>query len=450
MKKVKRRTFSVLVIAAILLAGVLFYVAKYVRDGSDWVSFPSNDTAYRDGVLAVGTVTDRDGELLATVDEDGDRIFAEDRLTRVSVFHTVGDEYGNVGTGALSAFRSKLIGFDLINGAYSRTGRGGTVRLSVDADLNRAAYEALDGRKGTVAVMNYKTGEILCSVSNPSYDPEDPPEIDPDDEDWEGVYINRFLSSSFTPGSIYKLVTSVAAIETIDDIFDRTFWCEGEMEIGDDTVHCLSYHGEIGFEDGLAQSCNCVFAQLALELGAETLNEYAEKLGLSGVTFTVDGIETAAGNYDIAKEDIDVAWSGVGQYNDTVNPCAMLRFVAAVANGGVAPEMTLLSRTGLRALSGIDTEEVLRASTAKKLKEMMSYNVYASYGTENFPGLSLCAKSGTAELGPDLSPHAWFVGFNDDDSAPYAFVVMVENGGWGSSVAGSVANAVLQAAVDRP
>ena len=447
MKKVKRRTFSVLILAAVLLAGVLFYVVKYVRSGADWVSFPSNDTVYKDGVLAVGTVTDRDGLVLASVDEDGNRAFADDWLTRVSTFHAVGDQYGNVGTGALSAFRSRLIGFDLVNGAYSRTGRGGTVRLSIDADLNRAAYEALDGRKGAVMVMNYLTGEILCSVSNPSYDPEDPPEIDPDDPDWEGVYINRALSSRFTPGSIFKLVTSVAAIETIDDVFDRTFWCEGEMEIGEDTVHCLSYHGDIGFEDGLAQSCNCVFAQLALELGPETLKEYAEKLGLSGVSFDIDGIETTPGSYDAAEEDIDIAWSGVGQYNDMVNPCAMLRFVAAVANGGEAPSMTLLARKGLGTLSPAETERILSRATADRLEEMMSYNVYASYGTENFPGLDLCAKSGTAELGPDESPHAWFVGFNRDDRAPYAFVVMVENGGWGSSVAGSVANEVLQAAV---
>ena len=78
----------------------------------------------------------------------------------------------------------------------------------------------------------------------------------------------------------------------------------------------------------------------------------------------------------------------------------------------------------------------------------MSYNVQAHYGTWNFPGLNLCAKTGTAEVG-DGTSHAWFTGFLLDDAHPYAFVVLVENGGSGLSVAGAVANAVLQEAVQR-
>ena len=76
----------------------------------------------------------------------------------------------------------------------------------------------------------------------------------------------------------------------------------------------------------------------------------------------------------------------------------------------------------------------------------MSYNVQASYGTGTFPGLNICAKTGTAEVG-DGTDHAWFVGFLNDDAHPYAFVVQVERGGGGLSVAGSIANRVLQAAV---
>ena len=80
---------------------------------------------------------------------------------------------------------------------------------------------------------------------------------------------------------------------------------------------------------------------------------------------------------------------------------------------------------------------------------MMSYNVYYTYGEDNFPGLELRAKSGTAEVGIDNDPHAWFVGYIKNEDHPLAFVVIVENGGWGSSAAGSVANEVLQAAVNK-
>ena len=85
--------------------------------------------------------------------------------------------------------------------------------------------------------------------------------------------------------------------------------------------------------------------------------------------------------------------------------------------------------------------------TAAAIASMMSYNVTYTYGTDRFPGLQLHAKSGTAEVGSDQQPHAWFVGYIDNADAPLAFVVVVENGGGGSSAAGDVASTVLQAAV---
>jgi len=92
------------------------------------------------------------------------------------------------------------------------------------------------------------------------------------------------------------------------------------------------------------------------------------------------------------------------------------------------------------------TTQLLDSETAKAMADMMSYNVQYSYGTWNFPNLNLCAKTGTAEVG-DGTDHAWFVGFLEDDTHPYAFVVQVERGGGGLSVAGNIANRVLQSAV---
>ena len=121
-------------------------------------------------------------------------------------------------------------------------------------------------------------------------------------------------------------------------------------------------------------------------------------------------------------------------------PLAMLRLSAAVANGGAAAEPTLLC--GEKA----DETRLLSADTAQQLKSLMHYNVAAVYGAANYPGLKLCAKSGTAEVG-DGTSHAWFTGFLDDADHPYAFVVLIENGGGGARNAGPVANAVLQKAI---
>ncbi len=440
MKKVKRRTMSLLCLVLIIAIGLSFYVFRYAVHGEEWASFGSNQTVYSQGQLMVGTIYDRNGMVLATVDGD-ERIFAEDKTVRKATLHTVGDAYGNIGTGALTAFSPELIGYDPLNGSYSLDNTGGKLYLSIDAELNAAAYEALDGRKGVVAIADYETGEIICKVSTPAFDQYYPPE-DIDNEEYEGVYIDRFLSASYTPGSTFKLVTLTAAIEEMPNLWSKTFTCDGSITFNDEDITCTGEHGEINIEEALAVSCNCAFGELAVELGADILAEYADELGFTE-DFEIDGIPTVAGRYEKSNRESDVAWSGIGQHEDLVNPAAMLRFVSAVANGGTAKEFTLKadSRTG--------SERLLDRSTAETIGEMMSYNVYYTYGEENYPDLELHAKSGTAEVGSDKEPHAWFVGYITNDDHPYAFVVIVENGGGGSRVAGAVGNEVLQTAIDR-
>ena len=135
-----------------------------------------------------------------------------------------------------------------------------------------------------------------------------------------------------------------------------------------------------------------------------------------------------------------LAWSGIGQSTNLVSPYAMLRLVSAVAGNGTVQEPTLL-KNGRSAQT-----RLMKTSTAETVADYMRYNVVNTYGEWNFPGLALCAKSGTAEVG-DGSSHAWFTGYLQDKAHPYAFVVVVEHGGSGLGAAAPVANAVLQAAV---
>ena len=434
MKKVTRRATSALLVAALILVGMVVYVLRFADQGRDWVLFSANRNIYENGALASGTVTDRSGAVLVRV-EDGVYHYADDQSTRLATLHAVGDPGGNIGTGALRAFADRLSGYSLIGGVSGREGR---VQLSIDAELNKTAYAALAGRRGAVMVMDYTTGEILCMVSSPSYDPN--LGFDPDSSAYEGVYLNRCLSSVYTPGSVYKLVTLAAAIDTLPDLEERSFWCGGSTVIGGVAVNCTGVHGSQTIEQALANSCNCAFAEISLELGPDTLAKYAQALGFCD-SHEINGISTRAGSFEKAAErSADLAWSGIGQYTDLVNPYAMLRYVAAIANGGTAVEGTLLmdERGGKTSL--------LSSDTAEAIASMMSYTVTYAYGADNFPGLALCAKSGTAETG-DGSSHAWFTGFLDDEEHPYAFCVVIENGGSGLRNAGAVANTLLQAAV---
>ena len=128
-----------------------------------------------------------------------------------------------------------------------------------------------------------------------------------------------------------------------------------------------------------------------------------------------------------------------------VNPCAMMVYMGAIANGGEAVQPTLIkSATFLKDITGGKSlGRYLDQDTAGELRSMMKNNVVENYGEGNFPGLDIYAKSGTAE-GESYQPDAWFVGFTDSEESPYAFVVWVKGGGYGAQAAAPIANRVLQ------
>ena len=477
MKKIERRAFVCLALALLLAAGLGFFLVKYFLDGGSWASSAFNRHLYNSsGELASGTVLDRDGDVLSEI-VDGRRTYYDNATVRKATLHAVGDLQGSIGTGALNAFADKLTGYSLLNGAFGAQ-QGNDLYLTIDARYNYTAYEALGGHAGTVAVYNYKTGEILCMVSAPSYDPLNVPEDIETSDRYKGAYLNRFLSSTFTPGSVYKTVTLTAALEEIPDLMERTWTCAGSVQIGDETIVCSGTHGEQDIAAAFANSCNVAFAQIAQELGAATLEKYTERAGLTA-SYSINGLPTAKGSFDFdGITDGQLGWAGVGQYHDQVNPASLMIYMGAIANGGRAAKPYLILRTesalGLPSLPHIPTKTgtlisadtaaalalpslphfttrtgtLISADTATALADLMANNVTQTYGASRFPNMDICAKSGTAEVGEGQTPHAWFTGFLRGEDTPYAFVVLVENGGGGSSVAGSVAAKVLDVIVN--
>ena len=431
-----------------------------VQNGDTWVMKTYNSHVYKDGeLIGAGTITDCNDKILAQT-VDGKREYSDDATTRKSTLHTVGDTKGYISSGIQSVYKSNLTGYNLLFGVYSieRYGKGNDMQLTIDSEVCNTAYKALaDYKAGCVGVVNYKTGDIVCAVSTPSYDIEDEPSDLNTNEKYEGVYINRLITGLYTPGSTFKLVTAVCAIENIPDIYDRKWTCTGEYDPGAGTpIECNGVHGTITFKQALAKSCNATFAQIAIELGPEKLAKTAQSLGFTSTVTISDKIVSEQGRFFLEKGDADdyVGWTGIGQGDTLIPPIAMLRFVSAVANDGVAVsfnEVDSLANQAGKALNlNIKTNEtqLLSSETASKLKEMMRYNVKEQYGEYNYEGLSLCAKSGTAQIDDDTSHNtAWFTGFMDDEDNPYAFVVVVEYGNSGSQTAGPIAAKVLRSIV---
>lgn len=448
MKKLQRRTLFVLLFILALAAGTVVLCAFYVKDGAQWASFYGNQHVYTNGRIASGSIQDRNGTTLFDCAEGQ---YSDDKTTRISTLHAIGDKQGNINTGAKNLFADQLVGFSLITGT---SGTGNTIKLTLDANLNNAAYQAMAGRKGVAALYNYETGEILCMLSTPSFDPADDAEaakVAAGDSNYDGAYLNRFLSGTYTPGSTFKLVTAAAALETLHNEDSFSYTCTGSLTLNGEKITCPSVHGTQDFATALANSCNGAFATLATQVGGKTLEKYAKEAGLTSKV-NVNGLNTAAGSFTAGTSDNDVGWSGVGQYKDLVNPCAELTLMGCIAQGGSAATPRLLkSVTSSKGLpvAHVTTETSKigwKANTCDKIRTLMHNNVTSNYSKNlDFGGLNVCAKSGTAEVGTS-KPHAWFVGFVEDSAYPYAFVVVVENGGWGSSVAGGVAASLLKAA----
>lgn len=454
MRKIEKRAIMCLLIASVLVIGLVFFAWRYVTQGDGWAMYGTNKHVYEDGAFKKGKVYDIN-DILLLDNESGNMEFNENYAIRKANVHLSGDNKGNIATGANKVFGYKLTGYNLLTGTYSITGQGRTLHLTVDADICATANEALDGRNGTVGVYNYNTGEIICLVSSPNYDPTDPPVLDSDDT--SGTYMNRFFSSKFPPGSIFKLVTAAASIENREDYATWEYTCDGREDYPDGGfVSCQSAHGTVNLEQALGVSCNVYFGKLAEALGADTMEEYVKKTDLNQ-SQKVNGISTAAGSFEFPKSGVNLAWAGIGQYKDQLNPCSMMTYMGAIARGGRAVSPKILHNVTFS--SGIPaslpwkwwTGRMIEKETAEILKAMMRNNVTEHYGNDSFPGLNICAKSGTAEVTTDKQnrPNAWFAGFLDDTEHPYAFIVLVENGGFGSDVAGSVANRVLQRIVEK-
>lgn len=480
-----RLMLAVFLLLFALLAVYLVYIIEAY--GDYWFASPYNTrvSAEKSRVTS-GDILDRTDSVLVSSDAQGVRTYPEDDATAYSVAHIVGDNYGYT-VGAQSLFAKYLLGFESGVGAKldslltGEKRRGYDMELTVSAALSRFAYETLDGMDGAVIVMNYRTGEVLCAVSSPSFDlsamsgyasgdytPED------------GSLVNRVTMGRYTPGSTFKIVTAIAALRYLPNARTRTFTCDGELVFetatgklvedetaayGEDGELREGYavlrdfdaevHGSLTLEEAFAHSCNNIFAEIALEIGAERLQKTAESLGLNG-EFLFDELVVYSGSYSGGDTDFELAWSGVGQHTDIMTPMHMCMLSCAVANDGVLMEPKLLRRvlnadgTAQKTLQSEEYATWLLPEEAAFMKECMRLTVAQGTGTAaDVQDFDICGKTGTAEVSSDknIKPHAWFTGFIDDEAYPYAICVVIENGGGGGKNAAPAASKVLAEAV---
>lgn len=448
MHRVTRRTWLSRFMVIVLLLGLGGFLGEYAQKARTWVAFPGSPHVYHNTTnIGTGTVVDRTGQVLLSTGDQ--RTYSSSEATRKSTLHWLGDRKGYISATAVTSYAGEMVGFDPISGVYDATGEGGLATLTISAAVQNAALEALGGRKGTVGVYNYRTGEILCAVTSPTYDPDNVPDIASDTTGkYEGIYLNRFLRSAYVPGSIFKIVTISAAFETVPGIEDELFRCYGKLEYGTEAVTCEHAHGTQTLKQALANSCNCAFAQIAEKVGKKNMQRYVEKFHVTE-PLKFDGVTTVKGNFDIADTaPVSFAWSCIGQYLDQINPARYMTFMGTIAAGGegVEPYIVRQIKCGDEVTyqaSPRKTGRIMDEQTAATVREYMRNNTATIYGDGNFPGLKVCAKSGTSELGGNEKSNAMFAGFVANEEYPLAFIIVVENGGYGSHTCVPILSKVL-------
>lgn len=449
----------------ILIFGLFVLLAVYgsysvITYGNRWFSSTRNPRvrAQKERVLA-GDILDRSGIVLAHTESDGKRVYAADEATRRAVVHVVGDTGNNVSNSVESFQTTYLYGFqaswpELVGNLLSgEKRRGDTLTLTIDSALCRAitqsweAHENTAGKNGAAVVMNYQTGEILAEVSLPGFDPMN---ITADVKaSAASPFWNRATQALYPPGSTFKTITTVSALENLPDIESLQFDClRGALDFGD---HFISdYDGEvhhtIDLKEGYAESCNKLYATLALNLGNAKLLRTAEDFGFNdnflfhdlvveNSVFPVIREGTATGA-ELQYAQYMQAATGFGQGAIVATPLHMCMVAAAVANNGVMMEPRLLHRVtsaGGIVRTGLVPKVYRTAMTADLAATMQTYmRGVVTSGTGRraaVTGMTICGKTGTADSTADGKPvtYGWFIGYCADEATPYALAIVVED-----------------------
>ncbi len=335
--------------------------------------------------------------------------------------------------------------------------KGNSITITIDSRLQALAEQALGGRKGAAVAIDPKTGAVLALASSPGFDP------NLIDKQWAEIsadpdapLVNRATEGAYPPGSTFKVITSAAALEEGLYRPDDTFNGDDSFQVMGTTVRNLNgkSYGTITFTDALKFSVNTVFAQIGLKLGADRLFQYASKFGFNTDTAFDLPVKPSRLKRPSAMDQVDVAWSAIGQAKTVATAFEMALVTATIANEGVMMKPYLVSEITdprgqiIKNTSPEQVDQVIKAGTARTLTDMMVAVTEDGFGDAvKIEGVRVASKTGTAETGVQGETHGWFVAFAPADNPNIAVAVIIEKGGTGGGSAGPVARTLIEGAL---
>ena len=340
--------------------------------------------------------------------------------------------------------------------------------LTIDRDLHLYGENLLFDKKGSFLVSDPNSGEILALVNRPSFNPN----LFADGishSDWQKLssdadypLTNRSVQGLYSPGSIFKVVTAMAALEEGVTDRKRKIYCSSSFELAGQVFTCWKEtgHGSLSIVDGIAHSCNIYFYTLGKDLGIERFNKYMQKFGLGEKT----GIDLPAEAIGIIpsaqwkKREVKEIWFpgdtinlSIGQGYLLLTPLQVHNLITTIAAEGDIYKLYLVKK--IIAADGSIVEEIkpeiykkvdCSSDTFKIIKEGLRQTILKGTGWRaNIKELAVAGKTGTAQ-NPQGETHAWFIGFAPYGNPEVCITVFIENGGEGGEIAAPIARAMLE------
>ncbi len=369
--------------------------------------------------------------------------------------------------------------------------QGAPVQLTIDFELQRYAAERLAGESGSAVVIDIKTGDVLAMASVPSYDPNDF-NVGISNNKWQRLLhdkrkplINKAVAGQYPPGSTFKPVAALAALDAGVIAPDHKVTCTGQKELGNHTFHCWKKggHGTLNLIEAIEHSCDIYFYDVADRVGIDGIADMAHRLGLGKapdlpIPTVADGLVPTPG-WKFATQGTrwqrGETWvTGIGQGYITTTPLQLAVMTARIANGvsAIEPHLTVRAPDGKGAIDEVAAPLNIAPDALNAVHQGMIEvttnprgTAYRARITED--GYSMAGKTGTAQvrritkaqreaglLKNEEKPweerdHALFVGYGPIEDPRYAIAVVVEHGGGGSHTAAPIARDVLLKAMER-